>query len=995
MTPRPSPALLRTRHALFHLLLAGLAWGSEITPATPAVVERIIADRFLVHEGRPHGIVADWANAPRVGTTINATISSVNMWGQVYMAVDGDRTALPSLRVEIKDVRLMCLTSDGVWHLLHAWPGVEGADFRADYAANEATTTDRIVHPTTGSWAVRLVPNRNFHFWSGGPNGGWSSIVPFEVGGVSRIVAMASSFQARLVDASGTGAPDPDAVARARIIASSGGDAKYKDGSFAWDWVQGRFRRLTPQWQAITASTASRDTLRTNPPPLYPFSDPLWNAPSPFPGWSSVQIGFPGMGPWLTGQNFDGAGYGASIPGWRVTGGVNRTDQRITGTTAAPNGTPAAIFDTMGGANPVPMTITANLGLPYKPGALYWLRFNLWKAATAHPYVGRFTYEVFAGDPALGGVRLGSNEVVGSVDGYEAWRNVSWPLSLMTNPATVTGTPNLFLQFTAEAPTNTTGLAQVQLDGIEVSEVGTPPSSSAHFDGATWTIRGDGSGFTNNSDMLSFVGRHVTGDHTLVTRIDSMSDPGGTAVGGLMMRETDSANARFVSVHRTGTGAVILRHRSTGAMTSVTASGTSAASTWLRLARVGNTVTASVGTDGQTWTLIGSPSVAFSTTPYLAGLVVSSTTRGQPNTVVFSSGIPASTPTVTAHPQAQTGLVGRTATFTAAGHGVPTPAYQWQRDGVDIPGATEPSYTTGPLAAGDDGASFRCRLSNNEGSVFTSSATLTVRGSIPGAVTQIRFYPRLHYQHRMFGGVFEGSNGSAEAGPYVPLYTIMQTPANGTWTTVTPTGGHLTAFRFLRYRAPTDSYGNVAEIEFLSNGVKLVGTGFGTPGSWQNGGSVFSRALDGDVATFFNSSEPSGAWVGIDLGPSANFGAWIADRGVIDTSPQADPDGDGIPNLLEYALGGNPALGEPALRPSVSTRLEAGRAYLTLTYSKNPAARGIVHIVETSSDLTTWSSGPTATTVLSESAESAMVRDNTPLDDPNSKRFIRLRVTAP
>ena len=36
-------------------------------------------------------------------------------------------------------------------------------------------------------------------------------------------------------------------------------------------------------------------------------------------------------------------------------------------------------------------------------------------------------------------------------------------------------------------------------------------------------------------------------------------------------------------------------------------------------------------------------------------------------------------------------------------------------------------------------------------------------------------------------------------------------------------------YRYLRYRGPTDSFGNVAEIKFYRNGVKLSGIGFGTP----------------------------------------------------------------------------------------------------------------------------------------------------------------------
>ncbi len=47
-------------------------------------------------------------------------------------------------------------------------------------------------------------------------------------------------------------------------------------------------------------------------------------------------------------------------------------------------------------------------------------------------------------------------------------------------------------------------------------------------------------------------------------------------------------------------------------------------------------------------------------------------------------------------------------------------------------------------------------------------------------------------------------------------------------------------FRYLRYRGPNGSYGNVAEIEFHRNGVKVTGTGYGTPGSWNGNGNTLS-----------------------------------------------------------------------------------------------------------------------------------------------------------
>lgn len=85
-----------------------------------------------------------------------------------------------------------------------------------------------------------------------------------------------------------------------------------------------------------------------------------------------------------------------------------------------------------------------------------------------------------------------------------------------------------------------------------------------------------------------------------------------------------------------------------------------------------------------------------------------------------------SAPGITQNPQSQTVAVGGTATFVVVASGAEPLSYQWQRDGADIAGATATSYSLGPVQASDDGAGFRCRVSNASGSTTSAAATLTV-----------------------------------------------------------------------------------------------------------------------------------------------------------------------------------------------------------------------------------------------------------------------------
>ena len=116
----------------------------------------------------------------------------------------------------------------------------------------------------------------------------------------------------------------------------------------------------------------------------------------------------------------------------------------------------------------------------------------------------------------------------------------------------------------------------------------------------------------------------------------------------------------------------------------------------------------------------------------------------------------------------------------------------------------------------------------------------------------------------MVGGVFEGTNGDPVTGPYTTIHTVASNPPLGWTELVMSVGVSLGDYRHLRYRGPNGSHGNVAEIEFYRNGVKVSGTGFGTPGSSSNSGNTFEKALDGDVNTFFDAPTDSGNHVGID-----------------------------------------------------------------------------------------------------------------------------------
>ncbi len=83
-------------------------------------------------------------------------------------------------------------------------------------------------------------------------------------------------------------------------------------------------------------------------------------------------------------------------------------------------------------------------------------------------------------------------------------------------------------------------------------------------------------------------------------------------------------------------------------------------------------------------------------------------------------------PTITKPPANRTAKVGATATFKVTASGTKPLSYQWRKNGADIAGATNASYTTPPVAAVDDGALFSVVVSNAAGSATSVGAKLTV-----------------------------------------------------------------------------------------------------------------------------------------------------------------------------------------------------------------------------------------------------------------------------
>lgn len=154
--------------------------------------------------------------------------------------------------------------------------------------------------------------------------------------------------------------------------------------------------------------------------------------------------------------------------------------------------------------------------------------------------------------------------------------------------------------------------------------------------------------------------------------------------------------------------------------------------------------------------------------------------------------------------------------------------------------------------------------------------------------------------------------------------------------------------------------------------------------------SPAQQALNTDTPYRYSDHDP--VVIGIDLAPPVapgSFAAWLSQWSLPpeQRGPDADPDGDGAENLLEYKLGGRPDFSDTT--PLMRAQIEGGQFVFRYSVSRS-ATEGQLDLWQ-SNDLEHWQ--PVTQAPVLESSSDGLDRFKVTLPLPEKRLFVKLTVT--
>ncbi len=140
--------------------------------------------------------------------------------------------------------------------------------------------------------------------------------------------------------------------------------------------------------------------------------------------------------------------------------------------------------------------------------------------------------------------------------------------------------------------------------GIDMGAVGAP--GRADYASGVWHVNGGGTDLWGTKDAAHFVYHPWSGDVEITAKVQSIAAPSGStfALAGLSIRESLAPDARHASIIVTTQGKAKFRRRLTAGGSTLSDGPTTGAISipvWLRLRRTGQSFSAFISSDGESW----------------------------------------------------------------------------------------------------------------------------------------------------------------------------------------------------------------------------------------------------------------------------------------------------------------------------------------------------------------------------------------------------------
>ena len=216
------------------------------------------------------------------------------------------------------------------------------------------------------------------------------------------------------------------------------------------------------------------------------------------------------------------------------------------------------------------------------------------------------------------------------------------------------------LTSSSSTPTSTSSA----LRGVDI---GSPRiAGSTTYSSGTYRISAAGQDIWDVADQFHFAYQAITGDATVVARVQSLTNTDDWAKAGVMIRESLTAQSRHAMVVVSAAqGRAFQRRDQTGEYSSHTSGGSGTAPVWLRLVRAGDLFTAYRSADGTSWTQIGSDTIPMGDTVYAGLAATSHDAYAATSVVVDNVRITSSTATGNRAPSISITSPANNASFTA------------------------------------------------------------------------------------------------------------------------------------------------------------------------------------------------------------------------------------------------------------------------------------------------------------------------------------------